>query len=462
MATYVINHPETGAPHYIDYNVVETIVDHRGKEITITDWHILHPQTQLEMGVSKPLDIMSYLFDLREVNSCDSVVDFVRNAYYFITDGCMSGGYGDKEETLRSVKGYMDSYTTYRKSYNLWTKLWPSIYTPATTTSTSYSVLLSPQGGEEGYNLRLGSVRVHREPVPNASGDISRPSCNPNWRGNKSYSAKMSASEYDFFRHLDNEFYDKDYPSTGVPMFGLELEVSTDIHPDELQYIVCDIEPKQEPFFIMKDDSSITGEKRHKYEIVTVPASPRYLKKAFSLLFKKIEDLCSKAGVHFGDVFDLSTELGNGIHIHIDRRSFHNNRQKTHIARFLSAFNLGDAQTASLFSQISRRPGDYRTGNYCSVDRSLKKYTTGFKLREAGLSGHRGCTSTRQTSTIEVRIFQGIVDINHIRSCIEATQAMLEYTHMMPLSTLNRKFASGFREFVLKSGQYNNLRKELK
>ena len=101
-----------------------------------------------------------------------------------------------------------------------------------------------------------------------------------------------------------------------------------------------------------------------------------------------------------------------------------------------------------------------------SVDTQLycrrQWYTTGYKLKEAASSGHRGCTSMRQSSTVEVRVFQGIVDINHIRSCIEATQAMLEYTHMMPLSTLNRKFAPGFREFVLKSGQFNNLRKELK
>lgn len=462
MAQTILTNPNTNQDYIMEYEIHGSCVDHRGFNITITDWHVLHPDTLDQMGISKPVEIFEYLYDLKSVSDSILVSTFVGDAIYFLTDGCLSRPRlgQTKNQFVQEAREFMEMYTRFRAPYHLWTRVWANLQN--TTRSQGFSGLLSSSSSEDGalYRLRLAPTRVHYREV--SSSPELNPSCSTQWLGRKNYSFKMTQDEHNFFRHEANEFYDTAFPSVGVPMFGLELEVSTTLHTNELQYIVCDIEPKQEPFFVMKEDSSISGSLSHKYEIVTVPASPRYLKKAFSTLFKKLERLCQAKGKTMDEIFDLSTDLNNGIHIHIDRRSFHQNRKKTHVSRFLSAFNLGDEQTAALFSSISRRPGDYRTASYCSIDNNLKRYTTGYKLKEASRSGHRGCTSMRQSSTVEVRIFQGIVDVGHIRSCIEATQAMLDYTHMMPLSTLNRKFASGFRNFVLKSGQYNNLRKELK
>lgn len=460
MATIILTNPNDNKEYVMEYELLDTVTDHRGNTVSITDWHILNPTTQSQMRATKPMEIAEYLYDLYQMHTTNTYVQrFVEFGFYFLTDGCFSfcSGY-TKAQVLNMVQEYMESYTMYRKPYHLWTRLWPHV-AEVTSVSQIQSDLIVSSPEDSVRKLKLKPTQVQFTQEGSSSLELN---CDSHWKGRQNYSFKMNRDTHNFFRHLDGEFYDPAYPQAGVPMFGLELELSTNLSCNELQYIVCEVEPKQEPFFIMKDDSSISGMYSNKVEIVTVPASPRYLKKAFSLFFKKLEDLCTARGKLLSDYIDLDTGLNNGIHIHVDRRSFHRNRSQTHIARFLSAFNLADDETAKLFSQLSRRPGDYRTGSYCSVDSSLKRYKTGYKLKEACHSGHRGTTSMRQSSTVEVRLFQGIVDINHIRTCIEATQAMLEYTHMMPLSTLNRRFAQGFKDFVLKSGNYNNLRKELK
>ena len=89
-------------------------------------------------------------------------------------------------------------------------------------------------------------------------------------------------------------------------LLGIELECSSDLTINEM------MDAQDTPFFLCKSDSSISGSKRNRYEMVTVPMSAAAQKEHWAKWFENI-DL---------NKFDTSLDTNNGLHIHIDRLAF--------------------------------------------------------------------------------------------------------------------------------------------
>ena len=268
---------------------------------------------------------------------------------------------------------------------------------------------------------------------------------NPSTQWNKkwNYTKKMDSDEYNFYRTLKGEGADN-------VMFGMELEVSTKLSCEEIQEIVTDVRPKQEPFFIFKQDSSISGQYSNNVELVTVPCSPKYLKKAWKLFFNKVHKLCAAKGLEIKDVFDVRNDLSNGIHIHVSKSTFLN---KLHKRKFVAAWNSPESNITRTIQRISGRPFNYTDNHYCTPN-----YRFDTKLaRRLQMDTNGRATCHELSRTVEVRVFQGIVDIDHIIRCIEATEAMYYMVLSLPISKFT-DYPELLEEFVHKNSGYNKLK----
>ena len=276
------------------------------------------------------------------------------------------------------------------------------------------------------------------------------------WTKLYNYSFKMDTTEFNWFRSVSGE--------TSVH-FGLELEVSTKLSTVEIQYIVAEVEPKQEPFFIFKQDGSVTGVYNNKIELVTVPCTPRYLRKNWKLFFQKLERLVAAKGGTIDDYFDTSTTLTNGLHIHVAKDSF---IDKSHSNKFLTAWHQWDDDSVGVIADAACRPNGYVDHNYCKIytpyrdtntkgtngydipkfkrakaQRSLAMRLKGIRVGDRGTVAHDG-----NSSTIEVRVYQGIFDIGHIMRSISFTEAMFEYCQSIGYSGFDSNFARTFTNYV--------------
>lgn len=246
--------------------------------------------------------------------------------------------------------------------------------------------------------------------------------------------------------------------------FGLELEVSTRLSTKEMQKIVTEVEPKQEPFFYFKQDSSISGQYSNKIEIVTMPCTPSYLKKNFKIFFKKLEDLCAAKGVSLGDVFDMSQQLSNGIHIHVANEAFVQSsyRDNRHKNKFLTAFNQWDKTFQDFLMKVTKRPTSIKDSTYCHVHPGMDGYTLARRLARGTNGSHDRHSSCHETgNTVEVRVFYGLPDIKHILSCIEFTQAMFHFTQYAPISSFGASFATVFTNWLSKQPGYRSIKESI-
>ena len=263
------------------------------------------------------------------------------------------------------------------------------------------------------------------------------------WSRKWNYTKKMCEDEFNFYRTLKGEGADN-------VMFGMELEVSTSLSCEEIQEIVAEVRPKQEPFFIFKQDSSISGCYLNRVELVTVPCSPKYLKKAWKLFFNKVHKLCAAKGLEIEDVFDVSSNLSNGIHIHVSKSTFLN---KLHKRKFIAAWNSPESNITNTIQRISGRPFNYTDNHYCSPS-----YRFDTKLGRRLRVDTKGRSTCHELSrTVEVRVFQGIVGIDHILRCIEATEAMYYMVLSLPISKFT-DYPELLEEFVHKNSGYNKLK----
>lgn len=245
--------------------------------------------------------------------------------------------------------------------------------------------------------------------------------------------------------------------------FGMEVEVSTRITPTELQAIVTQHEPKQEPFFIMKSDSSISGSYDQMYEIVTMPCSPRYLKQEWRTLFKKLEELCSMKNMRITDVFDTRPSLSNGIHIHVSNDAFvqYSVHRHTHRNKFVSLWNGWDSEFQTWLQRITKRPVLPKDSGYCHVHPGLDGYTLARRIGRGPSSSDRHSACHVTPNTTELRVFQGVFSLDHILSCIELTQGALEYTANAPLSAMNHRAHQPLIEWFFKQNGYNHAKEAL-
>lgn len=265
------------------------------------------------------------------------------------------------------------------------------------------------------------------------------------WSKHYNYSFKMNEVEFDWYRSVNNE---------NSVMFGLELEISTELSTHEIQRIVRDVEPKQEPFFIFKQDSSISGRYSNALELVTVPCTPRYLRKNWKIFFQKLDKLCRAKGMVVGDVVDTNGNLSNGLHIHVSRDSF---LDKPHFNKFLTAWNQWSKSVVNLFNTIAARPTDYTKNSYCKINQSHEGLVLARRLKGIRCNDRMSVAHDSTGSTVEVRLYQGIFDIAHIMRCISFTEAMFEFSQSMGYSSFDARFVSSMSKFVRAERKYASL-----
>lgn len=199
-------------------------------------------------------------------------------------------------------------------------------------------------------------------------------------------------------------------------LFGVELEVSTDHTTREL------IDATNEAFFICKNDSSITGSKSNDVELVTVPMSMKAHKLLWGEFFNNLGY----------DHFDTRTTLNNGLHIHIDRKAF---LGQEHI-RNLCWFITNPANYQWILELSGRKDANFKKwAPLPTYSAETSKYR---HLRNAATScrGMRGAVNLSKSATIEIRIFQGIVNYSFLIRSLEFVEAALAYTAEASLTGL--------------------------
>ena len=283
------------------------------------------------------------------------------------------------------------------------------------------------------------------------------------WDGRKNYTFKMDPTRYEFFRRTPRCSTSEDQM-----MFGLELELNTRLSATELQHIVMNVEPKQELFFIFKHDGSITGRYDNAMELVTVPCTPRYLRTNFRIFFDKLHKLARAKNEYIEDYFDVSQDLGNGIHIHVDRNIF---LHETHRRKFTAVWHMQDERSLELLQQLSHRARHITEHEYCMPIRRVAQRSVSYKLRHADADFRSQRNTTCNSSndrTLEVRLFQGIFELEHVLRCIDTVEAVVDFTR----DASNRIVGGGrfrpspfpgeFKRFVLGNPGYKYLKQELK
>lgn len=211
-------------------------------------------------------------------------------------------------------------------------------------------------------------------------------------------------------------------------LVGVELEVATDYSMQEL------VDAATEPFFIGKQDASITGSKPNKVELVTAPSSFKYLKRAYAQWLNNLD--YSK--------FDTTTTTNNGMHVHVGREHFEDN---THIRNFCWFFN--NPANSDFLIYLSER------GNYEAMMRYSPFYqfpagctrTKAFRQVYNFLgAGFRGITNFKggwdHAKTVEVRMFRGVVSYASIVKNLEFVEAIFHFTK--GLTSYRQLSLSGF------------------
>lgn len=440
-----------GITYEYDYDMIKSdFVDSEGNTCELTSMGFYHRPWQIATGCTTPSKIFKWIKDNFRTGSelesiwystvSDQFGKMIDHAVGFERFYTGHYHYSEAEEWCRSYSPYFNPHRMISKVF----------FEDSRTTSVEYQLInLSPTPQPETEVVKL---RVRSYGMLEKVGSVS-PEVIPETKWNKywNYSKKMEVpEEWNFFR------------GKGSMHFGMELEVSTKLDSTEIQYIVENVEPKQEPFFIFKQDGSITGKFRNYYELVTVPCSPKYLRNAWRIFFEKLTRLCEAKGHRVEDYFDTALNLNNGLHIHISRKSFSglsSRRGKTlHQRKFVTAFNLFDESAKSYLTAVAKRTGDLERREYCSLSSSFKGRTLATRLRDcANTDMHRGVVNNAHSNTIEVRVFQGYFNLAHILECITFTEAMVYFTDVVPFSDINRWFYKSFEKFASKDGRFKSL-----
>lgn len=257
------------------------------------------------------------------------------------------------------------------------------------------------------------------------------------------------------YKYTPSEYIFRSSPNEKSEMFfGVELEVASKLTPVDLQYLVTQVEPKQEPFFYFKWDGSIEFQQDFStFEIVTFPCSYRYLKENFSLLFKKLEEKLPDWRNY------IKTDQSTGVHVHVSLDSFFT---RMHLKKFVTIWNQYDRTNTEFIQKIGLR----QFNNYCRVPPNFDGMTLARRLRTGVYApGHNpnkysACRETDHTA--EVRIFRGGFDYYHIMYCLETVHAMHTFAVKVPLRSISSRFFTvEFKDWLADQQRYRRLKKEI-
>lgn len=441
--------------YYLSYTVgsEHVFVDHEGVEGPWTDRGVYHQPTIDAFGLTTTEKAITWLYHNMQRLGIDPE-EFSGRGYKNSVLTLTGGNYSCTSSGLNCILSNLGDWGI-SISYGVWTNISRALVFRNSNCLNDF-LLVDQDDQEEGVkkiiikDVEFNSEyvwRIQRAIDEKASGNRESTG---QWDRLREYSYTMDPSEYNWFRGIKGS----------TLFFGLELEISTALSCAEIQHIVTEIEPKQEPFFIFKKDSTITGKYDHMVELVTVPCTPRYLRTEWKIFFDKIKHLSGQKNKKVSDYFDIRSDLSNGLHIHISRDSF---EDKQHMKKFCNVFNLQDRFTSKLLGDVSGRQ-DYKTNRWCKPNSNFSGRTLAYNLKNATSNASEKyiTLNTNNTHTLEVRLYQGIFDLGHILRCIDFTEAAFDICAELPLSVINWRFASTLKTFVLKSCKYKTYKKEIK
>lgn len=240
----------------------------------------------------------------------------------------------------------------------------------------------------------------------------------------------------------------------GKLYFGLEFEVVTHLNFKDIQRVVTDVEPVQEPFFYFKHDGSIEycdEEGEASVEIVTLPCTARFLRKNLRLFFSKLDKL--------GLSDKVDTNVTCGVHVHLSKEAFYSN---FHRKKFVALWNQFESTSKSFIQKLGKRSFT----SYCKNADAHNGFILSRRLKTdvfADGSNADKYSASRETSkTVEVRVFKGDFTLDHIIYCLDVTRAMFAYSDKMALSDLKgSSFKGNFLSWLRRHPNFNTLKKEL-
>lgn len=267
-------------------------------------------------------------------------------------------------------------------------------------------------------------------------------------------------------------YFKSDREKNNQTYFGLELEVNSRLPWHELERVMTEVQPKQEPFMYAKSDSSIGGIHNNCYEIVTHPMTPKRMRKEFKVFFGKLNTLMESRGYTTDQLFDMNSAT-NGIHIHISRTAFESTRHtdtrlrmrrtcRNRIGKFAALFNRPEQTYVSFIEGLAKR--DITHNQYCRASSYFEGRRTSYLVRnhDATHERYQAC-NLNNSQTVEVRVFKGTPTLDHILYCIDTVEALLDFSFNMPYSKLNTRIKSSFSKWLANQPnyKYKTMRKEL-
>lgn len=242
----------------------------------------------------------------------------------------------------------------------------------------------------------------------------------------------------------------RDNKYTKPNMYGVELEISTDMNTEQLY------DAAEYPFFIIKNDSSVSRCRTHALEVVGVPASLKANCVLWSRWADKVIQSCESDLEQIGN----QSSGCNGLHVHVDKENFIDTR---HMRNFLAFFNY---QWHHWFIYTVSDRKDWYALDRWAKPLYLRK---GKSLKEWVKTIEHGCrsqdkyafTNMRHSNTIEVRVFQGDLSAASIVKNLQFVDSVVEFTKERSASTCDLKFYMKWLEATDKS-RYSELKEFLK
>jgi hypothetical protein len=219
---------------------------------------------------------------------------------------------------------------------------------------------------------------------------------------------ELKPHSWDFFTHMGRKRIVTSASESDAPIYGVELELST-------KYTVQDLIDAVDPVWICaKADSSIRGKYNGMYEMVTLPMSFKAHRKLWAKWFSALDI----------DKFDTSRKTGNGMHVHISREAFDNERHKRDFAWFFTC-----PQNRQFITEASERTEEdiARWAPMPNIDFKQKEVIVRRDIVQL-IGGSRGCINMNKTPTIEVRIFKGIVSYATMMKNLELVDSVFYFT----------------------------------
>ena len=239
--------------------------------------------------------------------------------------------------------------------------------------------------------------------------------------------------------------------------FGLELEVNTKLPWTDIKRVMLEVEPKQEEFLHAMSDSSINGIHDHCYEMVTMPMTPRRMRKEWKVLFRKLGKKVQEVlGVELTEVFDMDT-TSTGIHIHTSSGAYTPYQRKKFSA-------LWNSDIPSILKTVNLLAGrDLMNTHHSKPSPAYEGRRLGYCLRELRYHDKYVACKDDGGTTVEVRVFKGTPTLANILSCIDSVEAMFYFTLEMPNSAFSNTFPKVFHTWLYKqsSFKYRDLKEKL-